>query len=188
MTSHYLDQWWRWVNSLWHSDTIWRQRSGSTLAQVMACCLTALSHHLNQCWLIISEVQWHSYLRYFTRDASIINHWHQFQNYMCKISFKSLRGQWVNYAGRRCIIKSHKASNPWDWTLKIIHYFEIWQVDLQQCCQISEHLQKAKSESCKFETSQDLVIRCLSAEWRKTEAVPGMNGLNLVMLNIFQEM
>ena len=51
----------QWVNSLWPSDTIWRQRSGSTLAQVMACCLTAPSLYLNQCWLIISEVQWHSY-------------------------------------------------------------------------------------------------------------------------------
>ena len=26
----------------------------------MACCLTAPSHYLNQCWLIISEVLWHS--------------------------------------------------------------------------------------------------------------------------------
>ena len=49
------------INSLWSSDTIWRQRSGSTLAQVMACCLTAPSHYLNQCWLIISEVQWYWY-------------------------------------------------------------------------------------------------------------------------------
>ena len=48
-------------NSLGPSDAIWRQRSGSTLAQVMACCLMAPSHYLNQCWLIISEVQWHSY-------------------------------------------------------------------------------------------------------------------------------
>ena len=49
------------LNSLWPSDTICRQRSGSTLAQVMACCLTAPSHYLNQCWLIISEVQWRPY-------------------------------------------------------------------------------------------------------------------------------
>ena len=48
------------VNSLWLSDTTWWCRSGSTLAQVMACCLTAPSHYLNQCWLIISEVLWHS--------------------------------------------------------------------------------------------------------------------------------
>ena len=27
-------------NSLWPDDTIWRHKSGSTLAQVMACCLT----------------------------------------------------------------------------------------------------------------------------------------------------
>ena len=44
------------INSLWPSDTKWRHRYGSTLAQVMACCLTAPSHYLNQCWLIISEV------------------------------------------------------------------------------------------------------------------------------------
>ena len=43
-------------NSLWPSDTIWWYRSGSTLAQVMAWCLTAPSHYLNQCWLIISKV------------------------------------------------------------------------------------------------------------------------------------
>ena len=36
-------------NTLRPSDAIWRHRSGSTLAQVMACCLTAPSHYLNQC-------------------------------------------------------------------------------------------------------------------------------------------
>ena len=40
-------------NSVWPSDTIWGQRSGSTLAQVMACCLTVPSHYLNQCWLFM---------------------------------------------------------------------------------------------------------------------------------------
>ena len=47
-------------NSLWPDDAIWRHRSGSTLAQVMACCLTAPSHYLNQSWLIISKVLCHS--------------------------------------------------------------------------------------------------------------------------------
>ena len=46
------------VYSLGPSDAIWRWRSWSTLVQVMACCLTALSHYLNQCWLIISKVLW----------------------------------------------------------------------------------------------------------------------------------
>ena len=84
------------VNSLWPSDTIWRQRPGSTLAQVMAWCLTAPSHYLNQCWLIISKVLWLSREGNFTRDASIINNKNLFENYMSKISFKFPRGQWVN--------------------------------------------------------------------------------------------
>ena len=46
------------INSLGPSDAIWRQKSGTTLPQVMACCLTAPSHYLNQCWLIIRKVQW----------------------------------------------------------------------------------------------------------------------------------
>ena len=41
------------INSLRLSDAIWRHRSESTSAQVMACCLSAPSHYLNQCWLII---------------------------------------------------------------------------------------------------------------------------------------
>ena len=62
-TNHYLSQYWprsispygitrpQYVNSLWPSDAICWHRSGSTLAQVMACGLMAPSHSLNQCWL-----------------------------------------------------------------------------------------------------------------------------------------
>ena len=46
--------------SLGPSDAIWRWRSWSTLVKVMACCPTAPNHYLNQCWLIISKVPWHS--------------------------------------------------------------------------------------------------------------------------------
>ena len=42
------------------SDAIWWNRYGLMFDQVMACCLTAPSHYLNQCWLIISEAHWHS--------------------------------------------------------------------------------------------------------------------------------
>ena len=52
------------INSIWSSGTIWRHRSQSSLAQVMACCLTAPSHYLNHCWLLITVrftwVQFHS--------------------------------------------------------------------------------------------------------------------------------
>ena len=62
------------VHSQGPGDAIWRQSSGSALVQVMACCLTAPSHYLNQCWLIISKVEWHSSKGKFTTDNSAINH------------------------------------------------------------------------------------------------------------------
>ena len=52
----------------------------------MACCVTAPSHYLNQCWLI-SKIQWHSFDGNFTRDK---------RNSLTRISFKSPRGRWVN--------------------------------------------------------------------------------------------
>ena len=70
--SHYLGHCWprfvslygvtrpQWVNSLWPSDTMCWHKSGSTLAQVMACCLTAPSHYLNQYWLLIDKIHCHS--------------------------------------------------------------------------------------------------------------------------------
>ena len=63
------------INSLWPDDVIWWHISGSTLAQVMAFCLTAPSHYLNQCWHIINKVQWHPSECNFTRDISAISHW-----------------------------------------------------------------------------------------------------------------
>ena len=42
-------------NSLWPSDNIWQHRSGSTLADVKACCLSTQNHYLNQYRLIIHQ-------------------------------------------------------------------------------------------------------------------------------------
>ena len=42
----------------------------SILSQVTARCLTKPSHYLNQCWLIINEVQWHSSEGNFIKDTS----------------------------------------------------------------------------------------------------------------------
>ena len=53
-----------------HVIITWRYRSGSPSAQVMAWCLMAPSHYLNQCWLIISKVHQHSAEGNFTRDNS----------------------------------------------------------------------------------------------------------------------
>ena len=125
VTSHYLNQWWLvyWsiyvslglnVNSLGPSDAIWWQRSGSTVAQEMACCLTAPSHYLNRCWLIISKAQWHSYKGNLTRDAPNISHLNPFENYVHNISFKSPRSQWVKlhpWIKFRCANRFHKITS-----------------------------------------------------------------------------
>ena len=58
------------VNSLWPGNAIWWHRSGSTLAQVIAWCLMTTSHYLNQSWLIIIDVLWHS------RESDIIRNAH----------------------------------------------------------------------------------------------------------------
>ena len=60
------------INSPWPSDAIRWHTSGSTLAQVMACCLLAPSHYLSQCWLIISKVQWHLSESNFITDTSVV--------------------------------------------------------------------------------------------------------------------
>ena len=88
-------------NSLWPSDAIWRQGSWSTLVQVMACCLTAPSHYLNQCWLIITKRPvmfiWGQFRLRYHSHHSLKLAW----NYLSKILLKSPRGQWVN----RCTSK-----------------------------------------------------------------------------------
>ena len=84
------------INSLWPSDAIWRQRSGSTLAQVMACCLMAPSHYLNQFWLIISKVLWHSWEGITMRRSEHTNQYNKIENYIFRIAFRFPRGQWVN--------------------------------------------------------------------------------------------
>ena len=49
------------IVALWCHLAIWRHRPGSTLTQVMACCLMKPSHYPSQCWLIISKAQCHSF-------------------------------------------------------------------------------------------------------------------------------
>ena len=53
--------------------TPYGDRSGSTLALVTICYLTAPSHYLNQCWLI-SEFQWHLFEGNFSRNTSAISY------------------------------------------------------------------------------------------------------------------
>ena len=102
-----------WLNSLRPSDSIWRHRPESTLAQVMACCVTTPSHYLNQCWLIFSKVQWCSAEGNFTRDTSVINHNYKFETYLSKTSHKSPSGQWVKSETALHSWRAHWGSSGW---------------------------------------------------------------------------
>ena len=79
-TIHHLKR----FNPLWPSDSIWQHRFGSTLVQVMACCLMAPSHYLNQCWPVINKVFWHSPHCNFTGNALNINNWCELEYYQFK--------------------------------------------------------------------------------------------------------
>ena len=88
------------IKSLWPSDAIWRHISGSTLAQEMAC-LTAPSHYMNQCCLIISKVPWHSSEGIIIRSEET-NHWIKIGNWIFRIASRFPRGQWVNIVATVC--------------------------------------------------------------------------------------
>ena len=107
-------------NSLRPSDAIWRHRSGSSLAQVLACCLAAPSHYLNQYWLIISKSQQNSCKSICTRNTSATNHQHWLENYLSKISFKSPRGQRVTIHPVNCTCHTEAETN---WLITFSSYF-----------------------------------------------------------------
>ena len=66
-------------------------RCGSTLVQVMACCLMATSHYLHQCWLIIKGGIYRSAITHKVVMNLICN---MFRGSTFKITFTSPRGQW----------------------------------------------------------------------------------------------
>ena len=59
------------VDTLAIMDPIWCHGIWSTLRQVMACCLTATSHYLKQCWHITTDVPWYSPGDSFTGNVDI---------------------------------------------------------------------------------------------------------------------
>ena len=81
------------IDSLLPSDAICKDKSGSALGQVMACCLAAPSHHMIQHGLFTNRLCGiHSNLLLNTHD---INLYDEFENYIFKIIATSSRGQWV---------------------------------------------------------------------------------------------
>ena len=76
-------QLWEVGNPLWPSDAIWQQRTGTTLAQVMAYCLQVPWNNLNQCWHIVQE---YNFTGNITRYLSLIS--------ICKLT-ATFKAQWV---------------------------------------------------------------------------------------------
>ena len=77
---------------------IWPHRSGSTLAKVMAWCLMAPSHYLNQCWLLICGVIWQLPERNEIASAQATNQYNELENYTFEINTTYIGGQCVNSA------------------------------------------------------------------------------------------
>ena len=86
---HLANNVWLTFNSLHPSDVIWWHRSGSTLAQVMTCCLNTSSHYLNQCWFFFSGVLWYSPESNFAANAQTTVLHDQFENYIFEIAAKT---------------------------------------------------------------------------------------------------
>ena len=82
---HIVAQWCHMVTAVWVNTG-----SGNSLL------CDGQSRYLNQCWLIINKIQWHSSEGNFTRDNSVISDWNYLENYLSKISFQYLRGQKIN--------------------------------------------------------------------------------------------
>ena len=67
---HICVTWPQWVNLLWPCDDIGQHRPGSTLNQVIACCLMTPSHYLSQCWLTI-HLRVNELMSYADMDSTI---------------------------------------------------------------------------------------------------------------------
>ena len=78
-------------------DAMWRERTWSTLFQVMSCCLMA-SQYLNECGLILSEVLWHSPQGNFEGNTQDVYPLYGFKYYQFKIVAAPPRSQcqWFN--------------------------------------------------------------------------------------------
>ena len=88
------------VGSLFSSDTILWHRSGLTIAQVMAWCLTTTTYYPNQCWLIISTVSYHKFspVMFSYRDLLIYIIKTILISEIFEMTSKYTRGKWLKYS------------------------------------------------------------------------------------------
>ena len=91
----------------------------STWVQVMACCLTASSHYLNQRSLTINATIWHSVLGIFYFNTQALKSQIVFELHAFVITITSHRGQCVNST---MMTSSNESFFPRYWLLvRVIH-------------------------------------------------------------------
>ena len=107
-TSHYLRQCWRrsispyditrpqWVNKSPPSVAYMRQWIGSALDKIMACRLSAPSHYLNQCWVIVDWTLRNKLLWNFNQNTNTVIHTNASEIIVCEMAAILSRGIWVN--------------------------------------------------------------------------------------------
>ena len=97
------------INSLSPADALWQHRFRSAVAHGPGK-LMAPRHYLNQCWIIISDVMWHSPEGNFTVSTQVTTILHvEFENHYFNIITTSPRGQfgkWVEAPSKLTIIGS----------------------------------------------------------------------------------
>ena len=129
-------------NSLWPSDDIWRQKSGSSLTEVMVCCLMATTHYLSQCWLlgVMSLNITHSKLLPHFPGASELIH-----IFVCiKVLTLNVRGpsylgltRSISWLMMPWLLTSPGHQQPWYWLYRMCRSFSYSRKDFKYMCQIS---------------------------------------------------
>ena len=76
------------LNPMWPNDAIWRHKSGSTWAKVVACCLMTPSHYVNQCRLVINGTLWHAPDSNVTKSTQEFNPFREWEISTSLMSFK----------------------------------------------------------------------------------------------------
>ena len=82
-------------NSFWSNGAVWHHRTWSTLLHVMVCCLMTPRHYLNQCWLTISYILWHSFQGNGDFNTHDINPQVVFELYAFKLTATSSRDELI---------------------------------------------------------------------------------------------
>ena len=140
-----------WARSLWPSDARWRHRSESTLAWVMACCLTTQSHFLTHCWLIIKWIMLHSLKGSFTGNAQEFCSWYVFENWANLILQANLAGT------------NELTTKLWEWnTSPLIIWLKLYEISFVHNIHFSCPI------ILKFCTEHDSVTAVLCAKCQTT--------------------